>query len=740
MLINNKLKIVLLLPLLAIATDLSDIISYFDDLNNSPTIENSEKQLVDVIRKFHSYSQGNNLTNNNDIKVHYICGDTISHRDVQDLESNLLLVLKHLYKVFRQMLPGPTINAVDDVDANRRIEYTVTDFDYLETICSYIPQTLDFTYFCTLTMTSLIQVLNLHSVVCNSLRKIVAESCSVDQHKGKVRLCDIKHDNMISSDDVVLPVEPKHVMIPDNYHQEVGQRFIMTMHKIVIRIDKTKIIKSSPWYSKYIFRSQVKSQSSNLKLRSPKFYDFQRDQDYQSKYNSLLGFFDFFTSDFQNSIIENSIIRFLNKPYDTDQPEVTVPNIINQFMLNIFKRLNNYLQNHFFEHFEAFSDNETSKIDEKSLENKVSEMFDGLCAHVPLILYFLNKNQFNDTELYSLYFTLCSDWIGFLNVRCPRDESGSIILYEVDCVKRSIHEKLLVNNLMMTKTKSYDEYRVENDQIMTKFNVILEKLNVQLLDTFYRGKNVFQWPSIVWLSGRYFLTKHHSSADMNKLKELEIMIDDKPVTLVEAFFQLLPWNCNLKTVLIFHNEIMRNVHRMMNLYVYQQSKIVLLYFEHTSNGVKIEHQVLQRLGRTFQWYTLGTRHFYKYFLSPAIIYSSPENVVSIISAIKNISETGKEQSIELITNNIPEEQWHHLEVWAKNNSLNSDNDNENLVEKLNSILLENCKDATTFINDFFWIVRKSEMIDTFMGVNAYNLLCDEYNRNIFINSEFKGNY
>lgn len=73
--------------------------------------------------------------------MHYLCSKTISHMNIQTLESNLFLILKRLHHFYHQMLPEHK-SVEDRKDENLQLKYTIVIFDYSEIICSHIPRIL----------------------------------------------------------------------------------------------------------------------------------------------------------------------------------------------------------------------------------------------------------------------------------------------------------------------------------------------------------------------------------------------------------------------------------------------------------------------------------------------------------------------------------------------------------------------------------------------------------------------
>lgn len=715
-----KLQVVIqILPLLTITQGNDDT-----DSNNSSTTEDYEKQLIEANNGYYKYSQGDHFVINKETIVHYLYGESILHKDIQTMESNLIYIFKQLYNFFHQMIPKRK-EVEDSIAKNRHTEYTIEGFHYLDTICLYVPRILDFVYLCTPTLRSLIEISYLHSLLCSSWRKTIAKRCPVNEHNSKVRLC-VEND-VIDFYSVLKLDSFTHVIMQDDY-QQITETYIKSISKIIDEIDKTKTVRNTPWYTKYIFVSQVSLPSFNIKLNQPK-RNFQQDQnEYQSKYQSLLTSFDLLLDDNENLIKEIDIPSLLNKSYDTDQPETMISNRMNEILLYILKGLKHYFLDNFFNSF----DDGTAIIHQNELENIVSKMFDELCVNVPLILYFLNENQCNDTELYGSYFSLCSDWMIFFNHRCPREALDSMNWYVLKCIVRSAQEKLLLNDFMITKSKTYDENHIKNDQKKMRFTELLKNFNL-LLNTFYEGKTVHQWSSIDWLSGKYFFTKDHSSKDLNKIKSTTITIGDQLTTFDEVYHQLLPWNSNLKTILIFHNLYMGYIDETMEIYVKQQAKIILLYFEYMNNTVW--NTVLLRLTRTFKWYTLGTDiSFIHYLNSPAISFSTQESASNIIAAVENISKKTKESIIEIRKNILKEEEI-YLEQWVENTL--TDTDKNNFIKNLNNILFKNCEDASTLIDNFTWIVEVSKKKNSFADEGTCKLLCSENNKDIFVDKDTK---
>jgi hypothetical protein len=193
---------------------------------------------------------------------------------------------------------------------------------------------------------------------------------------------------------------------------------------------------------------------------------------------------------------------------------------LNELLLNVLRILKFYFQKMVLNVIQndSYLENLTFTILKYKIQNVFSVIgLDRLCKYFPLILYYLYSSHITDQKVFSLYLSICSDWIQFFNNRCMghKGKNGKW-MYESQCIKQSINKKLMLNYYMITQKAIYDENDVNNFPDLDSLDEIIQNI-YKKLESFYKPKKIYLWTSFDWLSSAHIFTKSLDIDDMNDI-------------------------------------------------------------------------------------------------------------------------------------------------------------------------------------------------------------------------------
>lgn len=694
-----------------------------DTIDGVPT-ESYDEELIDSVNIYYNFIRGNNIIKDDAAMAHYKCGHLIQHKHIQILEYNLITILKKMYNHYDEHLPNQSI-----VLENRNFEqniYDIFESDYVETICSHFPRCLDFFYICSAQHINANKLFELHADVCLSRRTFLEENQPFDvTHEEANNWSETTENIHVVALYKHFSTEPFMNIKTDS--QELDRMFVKNIFEIVNYTDKKYMIPSSYWESKTITNNIYSLKG--LQIFPPVDND-------ETLNRGLM------------EIVEQHLRTFtegseLPLSYDYPYTDDTLVFRLSELTLNVFQGFENLFLN-------GISDGPTSYegvynipdadgstnvgIDDKAMKEMLSiDMLSRICEHVPLALYHFSVNHAIHPVLFSMYLTLCSDWTDFLNDRCRCYKSATgVKLYDLQCVRQSVNEKLTLNKYMARRTivNAYDVHgslrkTIVDDRCddqrsfpdMKTLELIMENIHGKLND-YYAHKNVYVWPTFDWLSAKHLFTDHYSPDDMYGIREQKVELDDGSVSMLEMFSQLLPWNLNLETIVGFKTLTEKYVFYNVFKYIWRQAKIIQFYFDH-QKVEHIPHEVFQRLKKSTAWYKTGTPKLYTYFsvMKKQNPYEPPAVVVRLVNAIENVEKESTGNMSDLINQMDTKYSmsWIVLDNLLKGNFEMTNN----LAKRLSKIYVENCFNALQFINTLISFINKSKLENT--NINGYNV-------------------
>ncbi|XP_025405467.1 uncharacterized protein LOC112679768 [Sipha flava] len=227
---------------------------------------------------------------------------------------------------------------------------------------------------------------------------------------------------------------------------------------------------------------------------------------------------------------------------------------LNDLLLNILRVLKYSFRNDVIKKVEqhSYKDNENLTITKQTIDTiLVKGMFLKICKMIPLILYYLYSFHIIDLNVFSLYLTICSDWREFIIERCITHKgSTGTWMYDSQCVTQSVNEKLMLNYYMITQKAIYDDNDMNNVPNLNFLVYVMQLINDALVD-FYQPNNVYIWTSIDWLSSLRMFTQSLSSDDLIEIREQTVLLGEETLSITMLYYHLLPWNANLKTLIVF---------------------------------------------------------------------------------------------------------------------------------------------------------------------------------------------
>jgi hypothetical protein len=639
------------------------------DLQYSPKENENVKNLVGVIMKLH-VSNGKCI-NSKDNE----CDNLDSPYDIENLKNIFHIIFKQISNYYHKLLVEIETKKSDPtIDLNDKLFKS----QYVETVCLYTIRVLDFIYMNTKTLSSVIPLYNLYFNLFHAFPIFITEKCQMNQ-SGKYT-CDKENINLLLNSEGLIK-EFDNVNTEDNC-LKISQDLILGVYNIINDTDQENPKANSLIY-KDIFIQQYPDYVDKLSCEN-------QNGDYTELENNC-------------NVIINKLIR------ENNEKQLTVPEKINYLLLLIYQKLKEHFQKGIFTYLK---DNiYMSLINVNLLSTIVSNMFHRFCKPTPLILHYLSNRNINDKNLFTLYFTLCGDYIGFFIDRCAVKMTNIYedITLNAECVMQSFIDKLSVNIEKITPSNIIFDM-VQDNPTKDSMESIVENIYNAMKKSY---KASFLWTNYDWLSAKYFFRNNHKSLAMNNLKERTVLFDGTPMNLLEIYTYLLPFDQNMRTVFFFHNMLILTVERILNTFVYRHAKLTIMYFNLSDKGSVnfVEY-------KNVIWYEDGSVMFYKNLFTRAVNHERQHLFDSIIEEIKIINEHNYTELTEKLSD-IDEK---YLLDWDKIDSLDLTHVADP-VDSLKSMLKNNCEDATSFIINFISIVNQSNVTDKIIIDDNYTSNC-----------------
>ncbi|VVC42836.1 Hypothetical protein CINCED_3A003943 [Cinara cedri] len=633
--------------------------------------------------------------------------------------------------------------------------------DFIGTVCTMLPRCLDFTYIGVLLNSITIMLSEIHIILCHELPTYYKEyeNATADIEK---KLINEKIDRILIS---IQSMIEKKTNIGTNLFEEVqnyedksmgfisvayvilGYNNIIPYMNLIHGLEEKDMFESYSQTNKMQFKvSEIRTGDNEIQRNSEKPIHFQEiNNDYAKKLQKeecgLIQFVDdFSTAEAMEKLLLFTLSRL--QQYCTHS------------MLNDIKDVKDDKEE--YDNMDDNDDNDDiddsghieelqSETENKQKTNYIIDMLKGMCQNIPLILMYLkeitlnNVNKFNDDSImFSMYLTFCSDFKGYTDIRCANPFPNTEVKKKVfeaklnDCVSESVKNIWSWNLFKSTHQvpKMTNEHFV-NNELCTKLYLNYLTDIYDTIKQFYTGKTMGVWTTFEWLSGKYFLTENSENVDMNELKSKDITIRDVTMSLSVAYHAILPWGLNTFSVMEFHKTIVYHLDRTMKTYVYRYAQIIFMYLNRTSSSDSF--QVLQNIRDSVRWYIDGTELFYKYLDLPLYTDTDAQNepqptnrIDSLISMIKNIYNNGSINVDEYI----PPDEKKDFSQWSETKLPEIDDG----YEQFNMVINSNCMDAMNYMSAFFSIAKKSMDInfEFHSAATMYSQYCPQ---NIFCVSE-----
>jgi hypothetical protein len=676
------------------------------DSIDTSAADSLENTLINTVNNYYNYyynhikekkSLKNNILGTEDGELNG------KHIVALQLEFNIFIVLLHLYGYYLKILPEE--NAVL---RDRYLENEIIDLlqsYYVEAICSLTPRCFDFIYIYAYSFLNFGKLFKLHTNLCYS-RKVYLTKYHIQGNIDNIELLsstNIQYKRIQSLYKQIFKEKLIALEIKPNTLRN-DETFIKTIFEIINKIDKKNTIQSSDWRNKFILKDHFSSPEfeklfpDNLKLT------FESSQPQSQVLSNNL-----------KKIIDNNEIMLFHIEIDEHVTKSVVSSekkynlLLSKLLLYFIKGIEIYFRKEVFSQNYDKLEKQTISIDDETIKNLISmdNMLDKVCKHIPLILYHLIINEIHNSNLINLYLTICSDWLNFLNVRCLCDKSEKRkMLYNLQCVRQSVNEKLLLNYLMIKETTSYDDYLKNNLPEKELLVSTIQTIHSEL-DTYYEPEKINVWSSFDWLSGVHVFTETQYSDYLNSVQNWIGTLDEENVPLIEMYNQLLPWNLNIGTVLGFKLITDNCFTLILNNFYYRQITIVVFYIKF-NNINHFDDKVIQRLKKYFDPYEKGKQQLYNFM-------SLTDKTFTFIDVVKIMIENLKLQNFAKIAAMVDSE--FYKQLFNAYNLLS--NRKTKFETHLNKIFLKNCYNIVHFINTYFSIVQKSKLItNDFLNSNT----------------------
>lgn len=653
------------------------------------TSEDHEKLLTQVVIEYQ------NLVGS-EIKIDV--GHARSHRLSLEVfrmfRHNLNVVLKQLSNFYYSDMPNHDMvlrNISDGIDVHQEVSILRNS---LETaVCSFVPRSLDFIGICTNDFSASFHLYQLHFDLCFRRPYMVMRNCTNNEMDKTTYFCDAKN---------ILELYKYVREFPDEYetnqYRVYSESFVLDAFKLVNGIDRKLVIMTLHTNLQNVVFENIGKNVFDLRGKFPLYKPNSKETDLA---------FSRLNNEFANNMSE-------------DLGELSVPDAVNRLLMRALITLETNFK---FKVYNLYNDvtklskNHLVKSDNiREIRIALENMFDEVCKQTPLILVYLMDNcsteHFAETAVpFGLYLTLCSNWMGYLEVHCPRSGNEKD---EWTCMVYAILDRLSKNLFTITGNVSNYDGTVPDDRRTYFASDYIE--SVFKVTTRYYGDRATAlpiWTSSDWMTGRHFLTDTSDYSDeMNSLKTHKIPLlgkDDTPnieVTFEEAYDVLLPWYSDVYNVFAFHEILTNRIVDVMNDFVYRHAKIVVLYLEHVNFSVEVA--LLRRLSKCVLWYTKVAEKFHDYLGLPGSRKPCQNMVSGVIFAIENLNKLKNKNLVDAsakILQNFPDEKQKEISKWA-NDKLAGLREISYLMG-LEEIAKSNCASAVAYVNRFFFIASKS---------------------------------
>jgi hypothetical protein len=712
LLVFQGIQILVRAPEPSVSTNLSRV---RDGENQSiDTSETSlEEQLVAEVNNYYIRMAKINSLKFNDQMTDYKCGSFIRDTDVQKLQHNIFMILNRMFNFWNSQLPTKE-NVLEDRRRENKI-FKLFQTNYVRTICKHIPRCFDFIYICAPTFKNFGNILSLYSNICHLREVYVSKYSDTDGNDTNISLERI--NSLYNSLSKIKFIS----LVTNSDTEKEDETFIKNIFKIINKIDTTNMIPSSDWYKKSIFIYYSPPEKLNVRhFRTEPLID---DENRNEVYTLVLSL---------KRIIFNRGKDLLTANNNYEVPESDENFIIshnlalNDLLLNVLRLLKYNFRNEILKVIEQFSfkENETFTIFKRTFDNVLLKSeYQRICKMIPLILYYLYSVHITDLNVFSLYLTICSNWYQFLYERCLTYKSNSgKWMYDSQCVTQSVNEKLMLNYYMITQKAIYDDNM--NNMIvhgLDSLETIIQSINRIFLDffKFYKSNKVYIWTSFDWLSSYQIFIQILSSEDLIEIREQTVTFGEinRSISITMLYYQILPWNANLKTLIDFKIIVDKIVFYKFCQYVKSHAVNIYIYFELTNEN-DVNDGVISRLKKSNQWYKLGFRELYNFMKSTTEGLKIPDECKSDIEAIEKISVITIGQFKHFIK-----------EKYEKSSKIKDilSNMKSDYVTELNQIFLKNCVDAIHFINKYILFLNSTDGLPYKLKINDVQELCKKDN-------------
>lgn len=639
-------------------------------------------------------------------------------KSVETLTMNLISVLFQMINNKYDSLPDKELVLKADLKSTYNIEFQSSDEEnYDKQLCSLTLKCLDFVYSYIDNIDGFMSVMIMYKIfhsVCNLWRLAIKRNCKIHEHY------------MCTNESILELYELLYFSYSNDINSKIKDYIVENMTLFIENYDRIDyentrtMIQASTRHNIFEWKkNNDKGQIMTTKLKNK--LNILDDENQKNLNNKLQSNNKTYLDELCNNNCNMQTLNSLKTNTTMD-----IPDTVYELMIYTLMIIEGEFEEVYIADYKRQINENITHIDIEVIENNMSSMFRDVCEYAPLSLFYLTQNnKTSDTSLFDLYILLCSNWSDFLYSRC-HDISKTTNSLELNCVVHSIWNKLFLNYpSLINKTHHYD-----NAERCKSMGIDYIKNIFTQIHTFYKVQEYFAWTKLDWLSCKYFITENYStSKSMDNIKNKIMPINNISMTFSEIYILVLPWNLNMNALLTLNNNVLSSLEYELEQYAYLHATMTNLYFQHTDNNVSDER--LKLLSKTIHWYSNGLKVFYKYLLLSGT-YISNNTTKPLIDAFKQISKT---KTVSKIDNAILQSIKKKYKDWVVGQlpSIEGTGRISNIyLTHLNQLAVENCMNATEYINIFISITYKSILTTKNVHKNALKLSCFEFVSNVFI--------